>query len=31
MTERSTGVSQLPLAGQSPSEAGDVLTDILRE
>ena len=31
MTERSTGVSQLSLAGQSPSEAGDVLTDILRE
>ncbi len=31
MTERSTGVSQLPLAGQSPSEAGDVLTGILRE
>jgi len=31
MTERSTGVSQLPLEGQSPSKAGDVLTDILRE
>lgn len=31
MTERITGVSQSPSEPQSPSEAGDVLTDILRE